>query len=376
MIRVLHYVGKMDRGGMETFIMNIYRNIDRNKVQFDFAVHGNRNGDYETEILNMGGRFYRFPPMRKGPVYYKKRWRNFFKEHGTEYGVFHMHTNSLANIIALQEAANAHIPIRIVHAHSSYANKGKLQWMNNLLHKYHQSNLDKYATNLFACSDKAAEWLFGGECCKGIKVQLIKNGINTSKYVVNETIRRKMREELGVSGCKVIGHVGTFLPVKNHSFLIEIIESLYRRDNSIRGILIGDGALINEVKNNVKEKGLENVILFTGSRDDVNKLLMAMDLFIMPSKYEGLPVSLVEAQASGLPILASDTITKDVCINSNMEYYSLNMGSEKWADKAWDMLRSQKRCLSAEKIIAAGFDIAETVDLYMKIIGELNYGIN
>lgn len=370
MIRALHYVGKMNRGGMETFIMNLYRSIDRNRVQFDFAVHGDKNGDFEEEILSMGGKFYNFPHMRKGPAAYKKAWKTFWREHKEEYAAFHFHTNSLANVIALEEAAKAGVPIRIVHAHSSFANKGKLQWLNDCLHREHQRNLSKYANRLFACSDKAAEWLFGGMSCDGLDVRIIKNGVDVEKYRMNNEIRDNIRKEFGFDEThKVIGHVGVFLPVKNHEFLIDVIENAYKLDNSVRAVLIGGGSLMEEIKNKVRSKNIEEIVTFTGVRADVNKILMAMDLLVMPSKYEGLPVSLVEAQADGVPLLVSDTITKDVAFNPNMEYYALSEGSENWAKKALDMLKSAQRYNSADNVTAAGFNIKETSELYMKIVG-------
>lgn len=370
MIRVLHYVGKMNRGGMETFIMNLYRNLDKEKVQFDFAVHGETNGDFEQEILSMGGRFYNFPHMRKNPAAYKKAWKEFWLGHKNEYAAFHFHTNSLANIIALEETAKAEVPIRIVHAHSSYANKGRLQWLNNYLHMRHQRNLSKYANRLFACSDKAAGWLFGGMSCNGLDVQIIKNAINVDDYRMDSKIRDDVRKEFGFNeNHKVIGHIGAFLPVKNQEFLIDVIENSYKLDNSVRALLIGGGSMMKEIKDRVKIKNMEEIITFTGVRADVNRLLMAMDLFVMPSKYEGLPVSLVEAQADGVPLLVSDTITKDVEFNPNMEYFALSEGSENWAKKALDMLKSAPRYDSADNVTSAGFNIKETSELYMKIIG-------
>ncbi len=371
MIRVLHYVGKMNRGGMETFIMNLYRCVDKEKIQFDFAVHGNKNGDFEDEILSMGGKFYNFPHMRKNPLAYKKAWKTFWQKHKNDYTAFHFHTNSLANIIAISEAAKVGVPKRIIHAHSSFANKGRLQRLNDYLHKLHQKKIDKYANVLFSCSDKAANWLFGGMECNGIEVKLIKNAIDVQKYHMDEAVREKTRKELGFEAShKVIGHIGTFLPVKNHEFLIELIERAYKLDNSVRAVLIGNGCLFDEMKEKVKNKSLENIIIFTGVRADIEKLLMAMDLFVMPSKYEGLPVSLVEAQANGVPLLVSDTITKDVEFNPNMVYYDLSAGYECWATQALNMLNTLPRYGFQDKVKAAGFDIDETARIYLDIIGD------
>ena len=367
-VRVLHYVGIMNRGGMETFIMNLYRNIDRNKIQFDFAVHGDRAGDFEKEISALGGKFYYFPHMRKDPLKYRKAWKAFWKNNKERYVAFHMHTNSLANIIALEEAAKAGIPIRIVHSHSSMANKGRLQWLNDILHKWHQNRLPKLATHLFACSDRAAEWLFGRTEIKGLNVTKINNGVQISDFRYDPEIGKKLRTELNISDKKVIGHIGTFLPVKNHTFLIETIEKCYFSDPSVRCLLVGNGSRFNEIKDIVKQKHLQDVILFLGVRDDVNKLLSAMDLFIMPSLYEGLPVSLVEVQANGLPALVSDTITKDVAMQNNLHYMSLEASADEWARAALSIIENNERSFDTSCISENGFDIKKTVDLYESII--------
>lgn len=368
-VRVLHYVGKMDRGGMETFIMNLYRAIDREKIQFDFAVHGDRNGDYEREILSMGGKFYQFPHMRKNPLKYQAAWKAFWQTHGSEYTAFHFHTNSLANIIALEQAKKAGVPVRIVHAHSSYANKGRLQWLNDFLHKRGQRRLDKAASNLFACSDKAAEWLFGGMSCGKLQVKIVNNAIDISRYGMNGAYRAAIRKEFGFAdGDKVIGHIGKFIPVKNHRFLLDTIQAAHRLDPSVKALLVGNGPLLEEIKQEAKAKGLESTVVFAGMREDVEKLLSAMDVFVMPSKYEGLPVSLVEAQANGVPLVVSDTITRDVALNPNMEYCPLQEGSEYWAKRILHAANHVGRYARQDKVEAAGFNIAETAREYTELI--------
>ena len=199
-IRVLHYVGRMHRGGMETFIMNLYRNIDRQHVQFGFAVHGDEAGDYEKEILELGGEIFYFPHMRKNPIRYRKAWREFWAKNRNRYTAFHMHTNSLANVIAMEEAAKAGVPVRIIHSHSSMANKGRLQKLNDFLHKRHQKKLPRLATNLFACSDKAANWLFGGTTVQNLNVRQINNGISVEDFQFDPEAREALRSKVGLNG--------------------------------------------------------------------------------------------------------------------------------------------------------------------------------
>lgn len=368
MIKVLHYVGKMDRGGMETFIMNLLRNIDRTEIQFDFAIHGTRNGDYESEIFSYGGRFFQFPHMRKNPIAYRRAWKEFWKKHKEEYKAFHFHTNSLANVIALEEAAMAEIPIRIVHAHSSFAYKGRLQMLNNILHYIHKKSITHLATNLCACSEKAACWLFGGMSIGKDDVNILKNGVNMEYFKFSPQHREKIRTQLGLDDKKVIGHVGAFLTVKNHEFLIKIISDAYIKDNSIRAIFVGDGELRSDIENKIHDKGLTDVIYLLGIRSDVEKLLQGMDLFVMPSLYEGLPMSLVEAQASGLSILMSDTITNEILLNENTHKLSINSVSAEWANYAIDILNKNKRCIEQKNLIDAGFNILDAVREYRRML--------
>lgn len=372
MKKILHYVGRMNRGGMETFIMNLYRNIDRNRVQFDFAVHTKVPGDYDEEIIGMGGGICAFPPYKKNPYAYRKAWRDFFKQHAHEYDVFHFHTNSLANVVALEEAARAAIPVRIVHSHSSFANKGKFQKLNDYLNVKHRKKLAHIATHLFACSEKAAEWLYGGMSLNGKSVTLINNGVNCEQFrFCKETAERK-RKELGLEGKTVIGHIGKFIKVKNHSFLIDIIDKIAKSDKNVVCILIGDGELLEDVKKQCEAYGILKHVKFLGVRSDIPELLMCMDLFVMPSLYEGLPVSMIEAQASGVPALVSDTVSPEVKINENVEFCSLEDGAKAWADVAAELIR-KGRISDNQAVINAGYDINATTRKYLELIGGVTH---
>lgn len=368
MKKILHYVGRMHRGGMEMFIMNLFYHIDRTEMMFDFAIHGSDVGDLEDEIRNLGGNWYFFPAMRKNPIRYRQAWRTFWKAHAGEYCAFHFHTNSLANVIALEEAARAGVPIRIIHSHSSMANKGRLQWLNDLLHHRHQKRIPDLATHLFTCSDKAASWLFGGLKVASLPVIHINNGIDINKFRYSETNRNHIRSTLALDGLKVVGHVGTFLPVKNHRFIVDTIAQAYEMDSSIRCLLIGQGPLFDEIKNLVVSKKLEDVILFLGVQNNVYEWLSAMDVFILPSLYEGLPVSLIEVQANGLPAIVSDTITDSVKLQKNVSYKSLSDGPAQWAKAILEVIQSQCREYNNHCVADHGFDIAETARLFENII--------
>ena len=370
MKKILHYVGSMHRGGMEMFIMNLFRHIDRKELMFDFAIHGTKVGDFQEEIRNLGGSWYFFPKMRKNPMKYRNAWRAFWKAHAGEYCAFHFHTNSLANVIALEEAAKAGIPIRIVHSHSSMANKGRLQWLNDILHKFHQKQLPTLATHLFACSDKAASWLFGDKKFDTLPVVQINNGISIEKFAYDEASRHQIRSTLHLEGRKLVGHIGAFLPVKNHKFIVDVMEKAYRLDPSVCCVLLGHGRMYEEIKDLVASRKLNDVILFMGVQDNVNAWLSAMDVFIMPSLYEGLPVSLIEVQANGLPAIISDTITDAVKLQENIYYKALSDGPEAWAKEIINVIDSGCRVDHNDCVAAGGFDIKETAKLYEKIIFE------
>ncbi len=368
MIRVLHYVGSMRRGGMETLIMNLYRNVNREEIQFDFAVHGDFAGDFAPEINSLGGRFFFFPRMRKNPVAYRKSWRVFWESHCHEYRAFHFHTNSLANIIAFEEAYRVGVPIRIVHSHSSFSDKGRLQWLNTILNIINRYKVKKYATILIACSDKAAQWLYGGMQMGNLQVHLLKNGVDLRQFKYSDRARVRIRAELNLGDEILIGHVGAFVPVKNHYFLIKVISEALKINPKVRAILVGEGVLINNMKVLVKDLGLTDVVYFMGIRDDVNALMSAMDVFVFPSLYEGLPVSMIEVQANGLPALMSDTITDDVVLNPNVKRLTINSSAKVWAQSLLDMAKPSYRVLDDTSLISNGFDIVDSTMRYTEIL--------
>ena len=232
----------------------------------------------------------------------------------------------------------------------------------------HKKRLPKLATHLFACSDKAASWLFGGRKVGSLSVMQINNGIDIEKFQYNEMSREHIRKTYALDGLKVVGHIGAFLPVKNHKFIVDVIEKAYEMDPSIRCVLIGQGRLFDEVKNLVASKKLNNVILFLGSQDNVHAWLSAMDVFIMPSLYEGLPVSLIEVQANGLPAIVSDTITDHVKLQKNMYFKSLSDGPSEWAKEIMKVIHRECRENNSNCVSDGGFDIRETAKIYENII--------
>lgn len=353
-------------GGLENFIMNIYRKIDREKIQFDFLVTREEKGIFDQEIESLGGKIYNIPKMEiVGYVKYCKILYNFFKKHN-EYKIVHCHRDALCAVY-LNQARKANIPIRIAHSHNTNiidkdGLKGYLRiTIKNFLKKF----INKNATDFFACSKEAGQWLFG-EYISEKELVIIKNGIDVDKYKYNEKIAFQIRRELEIDeDTFLIGHVGRFDLQKNHKFLIEIINKIDKKISNYKVCLVGDGILKDEIVNLVKQYHLEEKILFLGIRSDVNKLMMSFDLFLFPSLFEGLGIVLIEAQATGLKCIVSDTIPleadmnigllKRVCIN-NLDEWSTEILRE-YYDKY-----NINRKLSYYEIVSNGYSNCKVKD--------------
>ena len=327
--RVLHYVGKMDFGGMESLIMTLYRNINKDEFQFDFAVHSIEKGDYDDEILSLGGRIFYFPIMRNNPIAYNECWEKFWKEHKKEIYAFQMHTNSLANNIAIKTAKSANIPIRIIHAHSAYAAKGRLQVLNDFLHKVNRRYVYKYANRLIACSEEAARWMYGNIDMS--KVILLNNAVDYSLYRYDEYKRKIIRSEFGVGERLVLCQIGHLLSVKNHRFTLKVLSYLKKSNLDFICLFVGSGSLEQELREETINYGLSENVIFTGARKDVSDVLSASDIFLMPSLYEGLGIAAVEAQISGIQCVLSSNIPTIVSISDRICFLDINDES-KWGE--------------------------------------------
>lgn len=316
-IRILHVFGRLNRGGAEMMIMTLYRNIDRTKVQFDFIVHANEKCAFEDEVRFLGGNIYKVPRYNgKNHFQYKKAWNEFFQNH-PEYKIIHGHIRSTASIY-LKIAKKLGL-ITIAHSHNTSSGGGFSAVVKNIL----QYPIRSIADYLFACSRAAGEWLYGKRACKGDNFFILNNAIDTEKFIFNEETRLKKRKELQIEDKFVIGHVGRFHPQKNHYFLIDIFKEIYNINKNSVLLLIGDGDLKKSIQEKVEDLGLSNNVVFTGVRPNVPELLQAMDVFLFPSLYEGLPVALIEAQAAGLPCIVSDKITTDTKITDLISFVPL-----------------------------------------------------
>ena len=353
--RVLHVLGSMNKGGQETFIMNVYRNIDREKVQFDFLINcSTKRDDYEDEIIDLGGKIYRIPGRSSNYLKHLKELREFFNTN-KQYSIVHQHTDSNVGISSIISAKKHNINKIIYHSHSSKSlRKGVFSRLFEFIYK---PRIKKYATDYFACSDLAAEHLFGKYIDK-TKIKIINNAIETEKFAYDENIREVKRKELGIEHKFVIGHVGRFFKVKNHAFLIDIFAEIHKQNSDAALLLVGEGKLQKEIEDKVDKLDLKDSVIFTGIRSDVNELLQAMDIFLLPSLWEGLPVVGVEAQASGLPCIISDNITKQAKITDLVEYISLEKSPLYWAERAL-YYHGYTRQNMHDEMKKAGFDIKD-----------------
>ena len=320
-IRILHVVRGMNLGGAETFIMNVYRKIDKEKIQFDFLV--SRDGEYDDEIQKLGGKIYKIKYLTDvGPFIYKIILKKFFNSH-REYNIIHSHVDKTTGII-LEVAFLCGIEYRISHSHSSGSSNNKLI----VCYKSYLGNkILKYATNLFACSDEAAKWLFKERSKEAI---VINNGIDFNKFCYNEKNRNLIRTKYNISdNTFVIGHVGRMEKVKNHKFLLKLFSLYVDKNKNSRLLLIGDGSLRRDLEDYARKIGVDDKVIFVGNVLNVNEYYSAMDLFVFPSLYEGFPFTLVESQVNGLPVIASDTIDMSSKFNDNFIFLELG-DMKKW----------------------------------------------
>ena len=366
MIRVLHVVGGMQQGGTENFIMNIYRNIDRNKIQFDFLV--NRKGVFEEEIKNLGGRVYYIPALQNvGQIRYKKKLDEFFKNH-KEYKIIHSHLNQVSGLI-LERAKKANIPIRIAHSHSN-----RFWYSNNLIKLYKmylKTKIEKSANYKFACSVDAGKFMFG----KNSEFKVINNFIDAKKYIYNEEIRKKVRKQLNIDeNIFVIGYVGRFEVAKNPIFALKVFKEFLKLNPNSKFLMIGKGSLKNEVISYIEENNIKDNVIMLEDRNDINELMQAMDYFILSSIYEGLGIVLIEAQAAGLKcIAAKDVIQKEAQITPLLNLLPLEENPKIWANYILET-QNYNRENTYSYTVKNGFDIKENInvleDFYINCLEE------
>jgi glycosyltransferase involved in cell wall biosynthesis len=365
-VRILHVVVNMNRGGAETLIMNLYRNIDRTKVQFDFLTCN--PGVFDDEIGKMGGRVYRIPYISDvGHFKYIKELNSFFSLYNN-YKIVHSHMDKMSGIV-LRSAKKAGIPVRISHSHNTQSEGG----LAARTYKWYAGKLIiPNSTTFFACSNYAAKWLFKE---KSKLTQILKNGIEYEKFAFSNKVRKQVREEFGLDhNSFVLGHVGRFAHQKNHSFLIDIFVEFCKVEENAVLLLIGDGSLRKDIEEKVSALNLTEKIKFLGIRSDINRILQGLDIFVFPSLHEGLPVCLIEAQGAGLPCLVSDRVSPEVDLGMNLVGFVPLNDEVVWADMLKKIASNPiTRASVQDSITAQGYDITVTAheieDFYLTTSG-------
>lgn len=367
-IRILHVLGNTQLGGAESRIMDLYRHLDRSRVQFDFLVHTDREGFFDKEIYELGGQIYRVPRFRMYNYFsYKKAMKAFFETHH-DYRAVQGHITSTASVY-LPLAKKAGIPVTIAHARSAGVDKGA----KGALTRWLRRNLSHKTDYMFTCSELAGISVFGKKAVQEGKTVFIPNAIDCKKFAYDEEMRKKVRKELGISDKYVIGHVGRFHYSKNHEYLLRVLERLCTRKQNNDGeadrdyalILLGEGAGMEAAKSLAKELGIEDRVHFLGSHGDICRYYQAMDYFVYPSRFEGLPGTVIEAQTAGLKCLISDAICDEVQVTDLVKAMSIQDDPDKWAAYVESTADYTRRSY-LEEIVQAGFDVENQAEKMMK----------
>lgn len=363
LLRVLHVVGAMNRAGTETMLMNVYRNIDRNKVQFDFISYSKQDADYDEEIISLGGKVIKLSKSQSVKEIY-----DVIKKYGP-YDVVHSHTLFHCGIATLA-AKLAGVKVRISHAHTTLDRSDSI--IRKTYIKSMKTIINTLSTNLLACSNEAGNYLFGGRGVNKSKYIYFPNLIDYSKFL-RESIKevKEFKAEEGLEGSIVIGHIGRFMEAKNHKFLLDIMKSILKKDSNIKLLLVGDGILSSQIEEEAKKKGIYEHIRFVGVRKDIHTMFHSMDIFVFPSIYEGLGLVLLEAQASGLPCVVSEAIQPEADLKMGLiSKLSLSEGPDVWAGKILELAGKKEKDINK---IVDGFErnkyslpigIAKLKDIY------------
>jgi len=353
-IRVLHVFAGLNRGGAEAALMNLYRHVDRSILRFDFVVRTTEDGVFDKEISRLGGKIYVFPPfVVKNLFGYRNHWLRFFREH-KEYSVIHGHAQGLASVYL--SIAKKHGLKTIAHSHTVSNGKEANRWIKWIF----QLPLRSIADYRLACCPEAGRWLFG----KTASFQVMPNSIPTEKCVFRKEIREKVRSELGISDSFVVGHVGRFTKAKNHPYLLKVFAALLAMRKNARLLLIGEGPCYEEIRKESEKAGLQSSVLFLNEQSSVFRYLMAMDVFVFPSLYEGFPVALLEAQASGLPCMVSNRVSENIRVTPLVSFLSIRQKPKEWARALLEASTGSNREQWAQAILEAGYDSQEQAQAY------------
>lgn len=327
-VKVLYFVDRMLRGGIQSLVIDWVSRFDKNKIHVDFLLlDDGTEYEMEKDLREIGCNVYKLKGVWINTPFdfikQSKALDSFFKEHH-DYKVVHLHSSS-KNFLVLKYACKYNIPIRISHSHNiDFQTKNPVKKIVGVILK---PKLIKYSTDFFACSKLAGKWLFGEKIINSERFKIIHNAIDFDKFKYNQYNRELIRKKLNLNKNDIlIGHVGRFTNQKNHTFLIDMFHEVHKNNNNYKLVLIGTGVLENKIKNKVEKLNLSDCVFFEGFKNNVNEYMQAMDIFVMPSLYEGLGLVLVEAQASGIPCFATNkSIPPEVKINDNLIFVNLNI---------------------------------------------------
>lgn len=354
-LRVAHIIGKAVISGVDSVVMNYYRHIDRSRVQFDFFMDGYNKTLIDKEILDLGGRIIKLEPYEKSMRTNMRQCRAAFEKNG--YRIVHSPLNTLS-VFPLYAAYRAKVPVRIAHNHST-TSRGEFK--RNMMKQMLRPFAKTFATHYAACAEYPARWLFGNTAVRDGKVRLIKNAVHTERFYPNLAGAERIRKEFGLENRFIVGHVGRFVFPKNHEFIVRVFAEAYRLNKNAALLLVGTGELKTDIRRLVKELGIEQAVFFAGLRRDIPDFLNAFDVFFLPSRYEGMPVVGIEAQAVGLPCLMSDAVPADTAITPLVSFFPLSAGTDEWAQKLLSYEQIPKTTYP-EAIRNAGFDIVSAAE--------------
>ena len=366
-VRVLQSVGTMNHGGIEHFVMNLYRSIDRDRVQFDFAYRVDEECVFDDEIRRLGGRIFRCQSPDRHPMGGQRFYEALFAGH-PEIVAVHEHRTDMSGFLGcLRAARRAGVRVRAVHSHNSKpvcATPSKQDRARMAWHLVNRRLAGGLVTHRVACSDLAADWMFGA----GSGATIVNNGIDTAAFGFDEGRRRETRAALGIPcGSLVIGNVGRVAPQKNQAFLLDVLEAM-PAGSDVCLLVVGDGPLMGELRDAVAQRGLLGRVCLPGMQADTAGFYCAMDALCMPSRFEGLPVSAVEAQASGLPVLFSDNVSRLSALTEGCSFLPLDEGPRRWAEELVRLCEvARDRRLGVAEVRGAGFDVSDVAELLASI---------
>lgn len=344
-------------GGLESCIMNYIGRIDPNKIVFDFLC-STKTIAYSGEIRKRKGMIFHIDSKSKNPLTYRKQIRNFFKNNSNNYDAIWVNMNSITNLDYLKMAKKFGIKTRIIHSHNSAS---MYVGIRKMLHRINKVFIKKYATDFWACSEAAGKWFYNNKIIHSDSFKIIHNAIDTDKYKFSSVERSSIRNKYNIDDSSIlIGHVGRFTPQKNHERVLSIFSKLLNENSNYMLMLVGDGELKEKIESMAVKAKIRNKIIFTGTVSDTHKYFSAMDYFVLPSLFEGLPVVSIEAQCSGLRTFASTNVPEEACATDLLSLIDLNNSDDEWAN----YITSTKPTDSKER------------QKYNKIVSKSTYNIN